>query len=156
MSTSYWSLVEPVWDTISIYDGASRFVSDYEAAPEVSRVLFAAHWCQSEICNGGFHQFYWNSTGVLAPEAADAFRKLGMPHTADLISESMSWFPTAFPRDRAVRQDLLDAHASSAPDADDPFDPIDDRFFKLLESEAGGFEAAANAYAETWRREATR
>ncbi|WP_369973953.1 DUF4375 domain-containing protein [Polaromonas sp. SP1] len=35
-----------------------------------SRHLFAVHWCQSEICNGGFMQFFANSTGVLAPEVA--------------------------------------------------------------------------------------
>jgi hypothetical protein len=152
----YWNLVKPVWETISIYDGGDRFVAHYASAPEVSRVLFAAHWCQSEICNGGFHQFYGNSTGVLAPEAADAFRKLGMPRTAELISRSISWYDSPYPRDRAVREDLLDAHANANPDAPDPFDALDDPFFKVLESEAGGFEAAANAYAEAWQSEATR
>jgi Domain of unknown function (DUF4375) len=27
--------------------------------------------CQSEVCNGGFDQFFYNGTGVLAPEAAE-------------------------------------------------------------------------------------
>lgn len=152
----YWNLVIPVWDTISIYDGGDRFVADYESAPEVSRVLFAAHWCQSEICNGGFHQFYGNSTGVLAPEAVDAFKKLGMPRAAELISRFISWYDSPFPRDRAIRQDLLDAHANANPEAPNPFDALNDPFFKVLESETGGFEAAAHAYAEAWQSEATR
>ncbi|WIV98338.1 DMP19 family protein [Kinneretia aquatilis] len=152
----YWNPVRPVWDTISIYDGGERFVADYEAAPEDSRVLFAAHWCQSEICNGGFHQFYGNSTGVLAPEALDAFHKLGMPKTAELIAKSIAWFDTPFPRDRAVRQSLLDAHAEANVEAPDPFDALDDPFFKTLESEAGGFEAAANSFADAWQSETVR
>jgi hypothetical protein len=152
----YWTLVKPVWDSISIYDGADRFVADYEAAPEVSRVLFAAHWCQSEICNGGFHQFYSNSTGVLAPEALDAFKKLGMPKVAELIGQSMSWFDSPFPRDRGSREDLLDAHAEANPESPDPFDALDDPFFNALASEAGGSEAAAKAFAEAWQAEAAR
>jgi hypothetical protein len=152
----YWTLVKPVWDSISIYDGANRFVADYEAAPEVSRVLFAAHWCQSEICNGGFHQFYSNSTGVLAPEALDAFKKLGMPKVAELIAQSMSRFDSPFPRDRTLRQSMLDAHAEAHTESPDPFDALDDPFFNALESEAGGFEAAANAFAAAWQAEAAR
>lgn len=152
----YWNLVKPVWDSISIYDGAERFVADYAEAPEVSRVLFAAHWCQSEICNGGFRQFYENSTGILAPEASDAFRKLAMPTTAALIAQSMSWFDSPFPRDRSLRQDLLEAHAKAHPEAPDPFDALDDPFFNALESEAGGFEAAANAFVDAWQSDVAR
>lgn len=72
--TSYWRLVEPIWDTVSIYHGPKAFLEQFEAAPEASRTLFAAHWCQSEIDNGGLYQFFCNSTGVLALEAAEAFR----------------------------------------------------------------------------------
>ncbi len=144
----YWTLIKPVWDSISIYDGGDRFLANYRSAPEASRVLFAVHWCQSEICNGGFHQFYWNPTGVLAPEAAEAFQKLEMPQAAELISQSISWFESPFPRDRTARQVALDAHAKANPKTPDPFEALNDPFFDALESEAGGFEAAANAYAE--------
>ncbi len=152
----YWTLIKPVWDSISIYDGAERFLVDYEAAPEVSRVLFAAHWCQSEICNGGFHQFYSNSTGVLAPEAYEAFQKLGMPKVANLIAQSMAWFDSPFPRDRAMRQVALDAHTELHAESPDPFDALDAPFFNELESEAGGFAAAANAFADVWLSQAAR
>ena len=151
MPAKYWSLVKPVWDTIAIYDGGDHFLSDYANSPEVSKVLFAAHWCQSEVCSGGFHQFYSNPTAVLAPEAVDAFRKIGMPETAELVSQSMSWFDSPFPRDRAEREELLESHASEHPENPNPFDALDDPFFRLVETETGGFDAAANAYAEAWQ-----
>ena len=66
----YWSLVEPHWERISIYDGGATFLRQFLTTPVRSRHLFAAHWCMSEVYNGGFHQFFHNSTGVLAPEAA--------------------------------------------------------------------------------------
>ena len=156
MPTDYWTLIKPVWDAISIYEGGDRFLSDFEKAPEVSRALFAAHWCQSEVCNGGFHQFYSNSTGVLAPEAIDAFARIGMANTAAIVSQSMSWFDSPYPRDRAVRENLLDFHAKTHSDDPNPFDALDDPFFKLLEAEAGGFETAANAYAELWQKSRAR
>jgi hypothetical protein len=95
--SSYWSLVEPVWDAISIYDGPEEFLAQFGAANAVSRTLFAAHWCQSEVQNGGLHQFFHNSTGVLAPEAAAAFDALEMPKTADVVRSAISWFGLEFP-----------------------------------------------------------
>ena len=144
----YWSLVEPIWDAISIYDGAATFLKQYEAAPEVARALFAAHWCQSEVLNGGLHQFFENSTGVLAPEALEAYRKLGMPRLAAVLEAAMAWFGSSYLREREDREEKLETLAAEHPDAWDPFDKLDEEFFDLIESEAGGFESAADTYAE--------
>lgn len=116
----YWSLVDPIWETVSIYDGPEVFLRQYNASPEASRTLFAAHWCQSEINNGGFGQFFSNSTGVLAPEGVQAFRALGMPQTADLIEKAMAAFGAHYPRDRSEREDALDAVWESVGDDEDP------------------------------------
>ena len=143
----YWTLVDPIWEAVSIYDGPEVFLLQYTAAPEASRVLLAAHWCQSEICNGGFEQFFFNSTGVLAPEAVEAFRKIGMPQIASLIERAMSVFGTIYPRDRAARCAALDDICGASQNDGEAFGDLDDSFFVLIESEKGGFEAAADAYA---------
>ncbi len=144
----YWSLVDPIWDAISIYDGAEIFLKQFQASPPASRTLFAAHWCQSEVRNGGLHQFFGNSTGVLAPEAVSAFESIGMPKTAAVVAEAMAWFGPAYPRDREVREDLLGSYENEDPDEWNPFEALDDRFFELIESENGGFVAAADRYAK--------
>ncbi len=143
----YWKLVDPICEAVSIYDGPEVFLHQYAAVPEASRVLFAAHWCQSEICNGGFDQFFFNSTGVLAPEAVEAFRKLGMPKVAALVEQAMSLFGPIYPRDRANRFDALDTIRKASDKKAGAFGKLDDLFFILIESENGGFEAAADAYA---------
>jgi hypothetical protein len=144
----YWKLVEPIWDTVSIYDGPETFLRQYNASPEASRVLFAAHWTQSEVLNGGFDQYFFNSTGVLAPEAASAFRQIGMPQTAAAVERAMSFFGIEYPRDRDERQEAIDtAHGASGDEDFDPFQEADDLFFDLIGEENGGFEAAADAYA---------
>ena len=146
----YWVLVEPIWDTVSIYDGPETFLQQYAASPEASQVLFAAHWCQSEINNGGFEQFFSNSTGVLAPEGVAAFRTIGMPQTATTIEKAMSVFGPTYPRDRDEREDALEACWDAAEDPETgPFGNLDEVFFKLVESENGGFRVAADTYAAT-------
>jgi hypothetical protein len=144
----YWSLVDPIWEKVSIYDGPDVFLEQYNASPEASRILFAAHWCQSEINNGGFEQFFSNSTGVLAPEGVQAFRTIGMPQTADLIEEAMAAFGPSYPRERGEREEALEAIWDAAGDSDaGPFGNLDETFFKLIETENGGFDVAADSYA---------
>ena len=140
--------MEPIWDAVSIYDGGDAFLRQYAAAPEASRTLFAAHWTQSEVRNGGFGQYFSNSTGVLAPEAVVAFRKLGMPRTAAAVEKAMSFFGSPYPRDREARDEALEAGFARFGEDFDPFVEADDAFFESIEEEAGGFERAADAYAE--------
>ncbi|NQX84250.1 MAG: DUF4375 domain-containing protein [Mycoplasmataceae bacterium] len=82
MNDSYWRLVEPVWDKICSYDGAENFLREFNKATKKQKVLFAAHWAQSEIMNGGLGQFYSNSTGVLTPEAVEVFEAIGVKKCA--------------------------------------------------------------------------
>lgn len=39
----YWSLVETVWDSISIYDGGDEFIRQFQAVEMAAGLLFAAH-----------------------------------------------------------------------------------------------------------------
>ena len=144
----YWQLVEPHWERVSIHDGADTFLHEFAQTPEAARTLLAAHWCQSEVCNGGFNQFFWNSTGVLAPEAANAFEAIGMPGLAALVRRAASFFGSDYIRDRDRRIALLGHYEETHPGASDPFDAMDDQFYKLLREEAGGWDMVADAYAE--------
>ncbi len=109
MGHDYWNHIEPFWDSINIYDGVEEFLQGFMETPEHAAHLFALHWCASEVCNGGFHQFFFNSTGVLAPEAVAGLKAIGMPQTANVVAEAMASFGEPFPRDREERQDALDA-----------------------------------------------
>jgi len=138
----YWSMIEPFWDTINIGEGTEVFRRTFNLAPRQSGLMFAAHFCQSEVCNGGFGQFFSNSTGVLAPEAAEGFREIGQPQIAALIEAAMDLVGSPYQRDREERQ----AHLSQLPE--NTFDPLDQQFFALIESESGGFQNAADHYVE--------
>jgi hypothetical protein len=86
-----------------------------------------------------------NSTGVLAAEAVEGFHEIGQHQVAALIEEAMSLFGSAYPRDRKERQTRLEQVSRSSLDA------LDDLFYSLIDSEAGGFTAAADRYGATIR-----
>ncbi len=127
--------------------GPEIFLREWRGTPQAPADLFAAHWCQEEVCNGGFHQFFDNSTGVLGPEAAAAFEHIGMPKLRALVRRALAFFGEPYPRDRSARMGQLKAYAAAHPDAPKPFDSLDDEFFLLLRSEAGGWFTAADSYA---------
>jgi hypothetical protein len=144
----YWPFSDVTHDLISIYDGPDVFLADFEAASKIERTLFAAYWCQAEVLNGGLLQFYANSTGVLAPEAAAAFDTLGLPNLAGLLRESSAWFGDSYPRNRDVREAMLEAYALTHPEDPDPFVALDEKVVDRLYNEGKGLEAAAVEYCE--------
>ena len=73
-----WAVIAPAYDAVSFSDGPAVLAESLRALTPGQRALLALHWCVAEVSNGGFDQFFSNSTGVLAPEGAAAFRALGM------------------------------------------------------------------------------
>jgi Domain of unknown function (DUF4375) len=145
---AYWSLLEPVWEEISIYDGPAQYLEGIHAVPEPVALLFASYWTYAEVCNGGFSQFFHNSTGIVAPEALRGFRAIGQVGVANVVERAMSYFGRIYPRDRAERQRLMSVRTGTMEYCLDPaLSSLDDEFFALIEDEAGGFEAAADRFA---------
>ena len=144
----YWTLVEPVWLPLnrSWDDGPDDFGRLFESIrPEIGH-LYAAHWCQSEVRNGGLHQFFSNTTGLLAPEAVEGFRAIGAAGWAKILTDAMKHFSTPYPRDRDDRAELLPMRQRRARETWDPFYKLDERFYESEDND--NWEDLANAYAE--------
>jgi hypothetical protein len=148
----YWSVIEPVWLALnSSWDDCGQdFVRLFRAIrPEIGH-LYAAHWCQSEVRNGGFHQFFFNTTGILAPEAVAGFRAIGLTELADVVTAAMEFFGSPYPRQRTVRQEILPARQGrQRREQWDPFYLLDERFYESVDR----WEDAADAYAARVRVE---
>lgn len=129
-------------ESINIYDGPQIFLKSFRSADPDAALIYAATFCQSEVCNGGFRQFFSNSTGVLAPEAVEAFSRLGMPNTADIVRQACERVRNPYPRERSARKALLN---------ESNFRDLDDRFYDFLEQENGGFEAASQRFIDEVR-----
>jgi hypothetical protein len=136
--TGYWNLVEPYWEAVNIYDGPSDFARTFREVPPSVQPLIAAHWCESEVSNGGLHQFFSNSTGVLAPEAAQAFRVLGVDLLATVLEEAMAFFGPNYPRDQDERCAALPEPDGRPREEWDPFFALDERFYEAAGYRGGG------------------
>lgn len=145
----YWAYLEPVWSSISIYDGPAEFRRAFRRLRTEVGHLLAAHWCQSEVRNGGLHQFFSNSTGVLAPEALAGFRAIGLHEWAEILRKAINLFGDSYPRKQEDRLDALEGRLRTSGVNWNPFSEIDDRFFAWLNAEPNRWEHAADRYAAT-------
>jgi hypothetical protein len=109
--------------------------------------IYAANWCVSEVDNGGFLQFFWNTTGILAPEASAGFERMGATVPARILTDAMRFFGAQYPRGRERRMQLL---GGGVPDTrkSRPFEAEDDAFYGWFEAEKNRWATLIDQYAE--------
>ncbi len=147
MQQDYWHMIEPFWEAINVDEDGEAYLVSVADIPTALVHLHAAHLAQSEICNGGFAQFFQNYGGVLAPEAAAGFAVMGMTSTSKILAEASQMLGTPYPRDWRTRHTQLDAIPV------EKFDRFDSQFYDLIETEADGFQCAANRFAQKLRQQ---
>lgn len=89
---------------------------------EPERVFVCVWQLEAEVNNGGFAQYYTNSSGDLAADAPAALEAIGATHTAGIVRAANALFRGGPPRDPEAREDAFDSVA------DDAFEELDDRF----------------------------
>lgn len=73
------------------------------------RIFYCIQNCEREINNGGFKQFYYNSSGDLAHETYYSLRVVGAYRTSEIVQRANDQFPgRAVPKERADRQKILE------------------------------------------------
>jgi hypothetical protein len=93
-------------------------------SPE-QRPLVAVGSLRTEVNNGGFHQYFFNSAADLAADALAGAEAAGADGLADLIGRAMFVLSVADISDRGVRQDRLQ------PVDPDVFEDLDEAFYGL-------------------------
>jgi glycosyltransferase involved in cell wall biosynthesis len=143
----YFKVIEPHFERVSIYDGPEPFLRELERTPERARHLLTAHWCVSEISNGGFQQFFAGAAGVMAPESVAGLRALGLEDNARLLEKAIARLGKPYPRAADQRNRQLDLLNRKAARGQSPFSDVDEPFLRALRAHAGGFDGVAAAYA---------
>jgi len=125
-----WVAIEPLWDAISFTGGWRATSKVFRDASAGQIGLLSLDWCQKEVRNGGFAQFFENSTGMLTPEALQGFKMIGATSYAKLLREAISLLPGR----RAMRSRLCRylqcRFLSSA-----RLDALESSFYDLLKSD---------------------
>jgi hypothetical protein len=91
---------------------------------------YAMLWAfEAECSNGTLHQFFYNSTGDMAPEILQCLQGIGASRAHAILSSAMAKFGPTYPTDRALRQENL----RSMSDGIDAFTELNDRLFRESE-----------------------
>ena len=106
-----------LWACVDHYDAPDQVAAHLADLPYPHRLIVVSHIFEAEMLNGSVHQFFFNSSGVLAPEAAAAFRDMGLPDHADAVQQGIDLFPAPYPRDLEARRDFMLAQGDAFDDA---------------------------------------
>lgn len=149
----FWRILEPIWNDAVLFDPCPDvYLRRFDQLTEPQKVLFPTVLLVGDIKNGGFHQCFWNTTGLYAPEAVIGFRVLDLGTTASVVQAAIDIFGTPFPRERERRIEFLDSFTGDEPEDWNPFFVLDDQFFDSLVPERGSssgddrFDVAINKY----------
>lgn len=83
------------------------FGDDIRRLSDAERVIYVVYTLEGEVNNGGFAQYFYNSSGDFGYELEAAFQKIGASETAAICAKAVAVFGTAYPQDRAKRQDIM-------------------------------------------------
>ena len=134
-----WAVIERIFNELATpYEPDPR----YFALTEGQRALYALWWTEAEIANGGFHQFFSNSTGFFAADVPAAARLIGADRLAAIserANEVLTGSPLVdVPRERDARSELLEAVDDDAIDElDEPWYDAADGLHDLIERYIG-------------------
>jgi hypothetical protein len=122
-----WAVIEPVWWTANIYDDPDQYELSLLPFSRPQRLVFAVFWYRGEVENGGHHQFYWSSTGIVWKDALEAFQAMESPEFAGILAESAARLGGSPSLHHHERVEQLETFAPSFNDLDKRFYEADNR-----------------------------
>ncbi|WP_311532469.1 DMP19 family protein [uncultured Veillonella sp.] len=102
-----WTINEPAYWTINIYGSYDDYLESAKGFTVEQRYLNAICWYFAEVNNGGHHQFFYNSTGIVWEDALVGLRLFKMDILADNLQSVIDYFGGSVPFDRAERWTIL-------------------------------------------------
>jgi len=140
-----WRTIAPYWSK-EIFCGTIQFKRYWRALPAEIKPIFATYWCNFEIENGGFTQFFYNSSGIVAAEALAGFRALRLNKVAQVISAAMKRLGPKYPTDRLLRWHALGVGQDGEYPLIDKFEDLTYRYYELLPWKHQRWERAADSF----------
>lgn len=112
-------------------DEKTQYGEDMSVLSEAERIFYITQTLEMEVNNGGFSQFFYNSSGDFANELVSAFAAIGAAATADICRKAINAFGRDIPVDADERQEMLDELESA--EIDEILEECDDAFFAYEE-----------------------
>lgn len=86
----------------------TQYGEDMSVLSAAERVFYITQTLEMEVNNGGFSQFFYNSSGNFSNELVGAFSSIGANTTAAICQRAIDAFGRDIPVDRYERQEMLD------------------------------------------------
>lgn len=127
----FWDIIEPIWNDPQINSELPEiYLKRFEELNKLQKVIFPTYLLNADVRNGGFHQCFWNTTGIYAPEAILGFQELGLSETSEIVQKAIDVFGDVFPREVDKRREFLDSFQGETRKEYDPFYSFDDEFYQ--------------------------
>jgi hypothetical protein len=97
------------------------------------KALFSTWWLEAEVNNGGFNQFYFNSSGQYAKMAEIGFKTIGAEKFSELTSRANEIFQENKKRLEEFDDGTMESFSESY--KDNPLNDLDTEFYNLYDSE---------------------
>lgn len=98
-------------------------------APKV-QVAYCLHCLEAQVNNGGFEQFFSNSTGEYVAETIQALVTIGAIKSSELLKRAVSiGFPAGYPVDASQYESAV----ADGDDVADELDALDQEFLEYVE-----------------------
>lgn len=98
---------------------------DYAALSRPEQVFLCIWELESEVNNGGFHQYFYNDSGKLAPHAVEALHTVGAQQAATIVEQAIELLGADMPwNDESARTERLEAISPEV------FESLDEAFYQ--------------------------
>jgi hypothetical protein len=113
-------------------DIATKYEIDkgYKSLTPIGKLLYNVFWIEGEVNNGGFNQYFYNSSGDHTMDAIEGLNNIGATQTKELLQSAIDKFPNSIvPTNRDERIKALE---NIDPD-NSVFNDLNSRFYDLEE-----------------------
>jgi len=134
-TTSDENLLQVVFDNLSEKQ-PTDYEKEYEAVMSWNKSRQAIYmiWAlEAEVNNGGYNQFYFNSSGQFYKHLPDALKLVGANKFADLTKRANETFEKENPKITQHQDGTIEGFSKSYDD--NPLNKFDDEFYDLYKTE---------------------
>jgi hypothetical protein len=104
----------------------SSYGDALEKLTEPQKIFYFNQYLEKEINNGGFNQYFYNSSGDFAHQTIVSLKQINAIKTAAIFQLAIDQFPNSIvPKDRSERQEVLEKIEEKA---DEVWEQLDKRF----------------------------
>lgn len=127
-------LVQVIFDNLSekLPDDYEREYATVMSWNPSRRAIFMIWLLEAEVNNGGWNQFYYNSSGEYHPHLPEALRLVGANPFADLTERANAVYREENEKITAHHDGSIEGFSKSY--EDNPLEPFDDEFYDLNDS----------------------